>query len=106
MADASRGDELTAAEAFTLLASRGVPTLLWYAVYDPTESSAWVSEATDGLTSDPWHCRLVGDSSEGGLAGCGVLAAHLSPASVAAATAVAIELARAFAVVRPGLRLG
>ena len=100
-----RGDELTAVEAFVALASRQVGTILWYAIYEPTDSAAWVAEATRSLDGSAWHARLVGDIPDGGLAGCGFLTAHLSPEAVSAATTVARELTRALAAVRPGLRL-
>ena len=100
-----RGDELTAVEAFVALASRLVGTILWYAIYEPTDSAAWVAEATRSLDGSAWHARLVGDIPDGGLAGCGFLTAHLSPEAPSAATSVARELTRALAAVRPGLRL-
>lgn len=100
-----RGEKFTATEAFFALAARGVATILWYAIYEPTESAGWITEAARALDGSAWHARLVGDTAEGGLAGCGFLAAHLSPDTVAAATAIADDLTRALAVVRPGLRL-
>lgn len=100
-----RGEVFTSAEAFVALASRGVGTMLWYAIHEPTESAGWVAEATRELNGTGWRARLVGDTAEGGLAGCGFLAAHLSSVTVAAATSIVNDLVRALAVVRPGLRL-
>jgi 23S rRNA A2030 N6-methylase RlmJ len=99
-----RGD-LTAVDVFVALASRGVSTILWYAIYEPTEPAVWVTEATRSLDGTAWHARLVGDTTDGGLAGCGFLTAHLSPEAVSAATAIARDLTRALAEVRSGLRL-
>lgn len=99
------GGELTAAEAFVALASRGVSTILWYAIYEPSESAAWVTEATRSLDGSLWHARLIGDTTDGGLAGCGFLTAHLSGETVSSATTVGRDLTRALAAVRPGLRL-
>jgi 23S rRNA A2030 N6-methylase RlmJ len=101
----ARGDELSAVEAFITLASNEVETILWYAIYEPTESANWVNDATRSLDGAAWHARLVGDTTDGGLAGCGFLTAHLSPEAVLAATTAAGELTRALAAVRPGLRL-
>ena len=100
----ARGERFTAVEAFEELASRGVGTMLWYAVYEPDEPAAWTADAARGL-EDVWHARLVGDSTAGGLAGCGFLTAHLSPATVSAAAAAAMLLIGALSAVRPGLRL-
>ncbi len=100
-----RGEELTSAEAFVALASRGIGTMLWYAIHEPTESAEWVTDVTHELQGTTWRARLIGDTVEGGLAGCGFVAAHLSAVTVAAATAIVNDLTRALVVVRPGLRL-
>lgn len=98
----ARDGSLSAAEAFAAVAKRNVAVLLWYAIYEPTDSSAWVDDVTSDLS---WHRRVVGGSSIGGLAGCGFVGANLSPASVAAATTIIDDLAAALAPVRPGLRV-
>jgi len=101
----ARSEGMTAAEAWVALASRGVSTVLWYAIYERTESAAWVSDARRSVGEPAWHVRLVGDTADGGLAGCGMLAARLSFDTVLAVGSIVSELARALAVVRPGLRL-
>ncbi len=100
-----RGEEFTSAEAFVALANRGVRTVLWYAIHEPTDSAGWIAEAIEDLPGTVWQARLIGDTTEAGLAGCGFLAAHLSPVTVVAATKIVQDLAGALAVVRPGLRL-
>lgn len=100
-----RGAEFTSAEAFVALASRGIATVLWYAIHEPTESAEWVTAATRELRDTTWRARLIGDTVEGGLAGCGFIAAHLAPTTTAAASSIVNDLTRALAVVRPGLRL-
>ena len=80
-----RGDALTAAEAFSMLAVRGVSTILWYAIYDPSESDEWIADTMPGTVRRGWSARMVGESTEGGLAGCGFVTAHLSVESEIAA---------------------
>ena len=98
-----RAGEMTAAETFELLASRDVATILWYAIYDPAEYG-WPDEIIAAPDRSRWRTRLIGDTTEGGLAGCGFLTAHLSSEAVAAAASIVEELARTLAPVRPGLR--
>jgi hypothetical protein len=99
-----RGDGDSSAEAFSVLATRGVSTIWWYAIYDPSDSDEWIA---DSIPNAPrcWSARLVGDSTEGGLAGCGFLTAHLSAESETAAGSIVEALARALSRVRPGLRV-
>jgi 23S rRNA A2030 N6-methylase RlmJ len=99
----ARGETLSAAEAFAALASRGLAVVLWYAIYEPTETDGWISEVTSGIEN--WAVRIVGDTSLGGLAGCGFLGANLSPGSEATATAIVGAVAGALVSVRPGLRV-
>ena len=101
----ARGEAFTSADAFGTLAARGVATVLWYAIYEPTASATWVSQAIGDLAGAVWHVRLVGDTTDGGLAGCGFLASHLLPDTVSAASTLVSDLASALAVVRPGLRV-
>lgn len=100
-----RGDAFSSAEAFTVLATRGVSTILWYAIYDPSESDEWIADTIPSTIARGWSARLVGASSEGGLAGCGFLTAHLSAESETAAGSIVEALARALSPVRPGLRV-
>lgn len=100
-----RGDALTSAEAFCELAARGLSTVLWYAIYDPSESAAWIEDTITGGTPRGWSARLVGTSAEGGLAGCGFLTANLSAESETAAESLVTALMRALSVVRSGLRI-
>lgn len=100
-----RGEDFSSAEAFALLATRGVSTMLWYAIYDPSESKEWIADAIPSTVPRGWSARLVGDTVEGGLAGCGFLTAHLSLESEAAASSIVEALARALSPVRPGLRV-
>lgn len=100
--DVLAGDgTLTAAAAFRTLASRGVATLLWYAIYDPADTGDWISASTAGL--DVWAIRLIGDTSLGGLAGCGFLGAQLDRQTTDAASRLVDAVAQALAPVRPGL---
>ena len=101
----ARGDDFTAAEAFVRLATRGVGTILWYAIYDSTESDGWIADAVPSSVPCGWQTRLIGDTAEGGLAGCGFLTAHLSSASETAGSLIVEALARAMSAVRPGLRV-
>lgn len=98
-----RGNAYSSVEAFAVLATRGVSTILWYAIYDPSETDQWIAESIPITVPRGWSARLIGDGSEGGLAGCGFLTAHLSSESEAAAGAIVEALARALASVRPGL---
>jgi 23S rRNA (adenine2030-N6)-methyltransferase len=100
-----RGDAFNSAEAFSVLATRGVSTMLWYAIYDPSESDEWIADTIPSTIARGWSARLVGASSEGGLAGCGFLTAHLSAESETAAGSVVEALARALSRVRTGLRV-
>jgi 23S rRNA (adenine2030-N6)-methyltransferase len=100
-----RGEAFSSAEAFVLLATRGVSTILWYAIYDPSESEEWIADSIPSTVPRGWSARIVGDATEGGLAGCGFLTAHLSSESEAAADAIVEALARALSPVRPGLRV-
>jgi len=100
-----RGDAFSSAEAFSVLAARGVTTILWYAIYDPSESDEWIADSIPSTVPRGWSARLVGDATEGGLAGCGFLTAHLSSESEAAARSIVEALARALLRVRPGLRV-
>lgn len=100
-----RGEELSSVEAFSELASRGVGTILWYAIYDPAESDEWIAESIPVTVPRGWSARLVGASTEGGLAGCGFLTAHLSTASETAAGSIVEALARALSRTRPGLNV-
>ena len=99
-----RHGELTAAEVFVDLAARQVPTILWYAVYEPADSGTMIP-ALGRLAARGWCAELIGDSSRGGLAGCGFLTAHLSAATEAAADRIVGALADAMAAARPGLRV-
>ncbi|HUF99068.1 MAG TPA: hypothetical protein VMM60_13140 [Ilumatobacter sp.] len=101
----ARGNDFTAAEAFAVLATRGVGTILWYAIYDSTESDAWISDLISSNVTCGWRGRLIGDTAEGGLAGCGFLTAHLSSESEIAASSIVEALARTMSPVRPGLRV-
>jgi 23S rRNA A2030 N6-methylase RlmJ len=98
----ARGAVHTSPEAFVDLASHGVPVVLWYAIYDPAESAAWIDDVVGGAAG--WQARLIGDTAEGGLAGCGLLMANVSDTSCTAATAIVEALAGSLADVRPGLR--
>ena len=98
-----RAGELTAAETFETLASRDIATILWYAIYDPAEFD-WPNGIIGVPDRSRWRTRLIGDTTEGGLAGCGFLTAHLSSETVAAVASIVEELARTLAPVRPGLR--
>jgi len=100
-----RGNAFSSAEAFSVLATRGVSTILWYAIYDPSESDEWIADTIPSTIARGWSARLVGASSEGGLAGCGFLTAHLSAESETAAGSIVEALARALSRVRPGLRV-
>ncbi len=100
-----RGADLTAAEAFAVLATRGVRTILWCAIYDPTESDAWIADAIPSNVPCGWRARLIGDTADGGLAGCGFLTPHLSSESETAASSIVEALARTMSPVRPGLRV-
>jgi hypothetical protein len=100
-----RGDAFSSAEAFSALATRGVRTILWYAIYDPLESGEWIADTIPSTIARGWSARLVGASSEGGLAGCGFLTAHLSAESEIAAGSIVEALARALSRFRPGLRV-
>lgn len=100
-----RGEAFSSVEAFAVLAARGVSTILWYAIYDPSESDEWISDSIPGTVAPGWSARLVGDTTLGGLAGCGFLTAHLSSKSEAAARSTVEALARALSRVRPGLRV-
>ncbi len=99
-----RGARYSAAEAFSVLAACGVPTLLWYAIYDPDDAGTWISALAGGPESG-WRCRLIGRTAEGGLAGCGFVTCHLGAAATEAAAAIVTALAAVLAPVRPGLRL-
>lgn len=101
----ARGDAFSSAEAFSMLAARGVSTMLWYAIYDPSESDEWIADSIPSTVPRGWSARLVGESTEGGLAGCGFLTAHISAEAETAAAAIVDALTRAFAAVRPGLRV-
>jgi 23S rRNA A2030 N6-methylase RlmJ len=101
----ARGDDLTAAEAFVVLASHGVATILWYAIYDPADSDGWISDTIASTVPGGWRARPVGETAEGGLAGCGFLTAQLSTESEEAATSMVDALARSLSTVRPGLRV-
>lgn len=62
-----RGNAFSSAEAFSVLATRGVSTILWYAIYDPSESDEWIVQRLRGT-------RLVVQSLCGlGLVGRGPL---------------------------------
>ncbi len=98
-----RGEAFSSVEAFAVLATRGVSTILWYAIYDPSESGEWIADSIPSSVPRGWSARLVGDATDGGLAGCGFLTAHLS--SESAAGAIVEALARALSPVRPGLRV-
>lgn len=98
-----RGDDYSSVEAFAVLAARGVSTILWYAIYDPAESDHWITDSIPSSVPAGWSARLVGDHTEGGLAGCGFLTAHLSAESEAAAGTMVGALASALSPVRPGL---
>ena len=100
-----RGDAFSSVEAFAVLATRGVSTILWYAIYDPLESDEWIADSIGSTVPRGWSARVVGDATEGGLAGCGFLTAHLSSESEAAAGSIVEALARALSPVRPGLRI-
>ena len=100
-----RGDSFNSAEAFSVLATRGVSTILWYAIYDPSESDEWIVDLIPNTVPRGWSARLVGESTEGGLAGCGFLTAHLSTESETAAGSIVEALARTLSRVRPGLRV-
>ena len=100
-----RGDGYSSVEAFAVLATRGVSTILWYAIYDPSESNESIADSIPSTVPGGWSARLVGDDTEGGLAGCGFLTAHLSAESEAAASGIVAALARALSAVRPGLRV-
>jgi 23S rRNA A2030 N6-methylase RlmJ len=99
-----RRDGISAADVFAALAARNVGTILWYAIYDPADAGTMLP-SLDAGTRRGWCCEVVGETSDGGLAGCGLLTAHLSPATEAAAESVVQTLARTLAVVRPGLRM-
>lgn len=101
----ARVDSLTAAEAFAALAAHGVRSLLWYAIYTPDEADTWIAEVQSGLDVPIWQARVIGDTSEGGLAGCGFLGVHLSTAAQSAASALVEDLAAVLASSRPGLRV-
>ena len=88
-----------------MLATRGVSTMLWYAIYDPSEPDEWIADSIPSPVPRGWSARLVGDATEGGLAGCGFLTAHLCSESEAAAGAIIEALARALSPVRRGLRV-
>ena len=77
---------------------------MWYAIYDPLETDEWIADSVSSTVPPGWSVRLVGDTTEGGLAGCGFLTAHLSAESETAAGSILEALARALALVRPGLR--
>lgn len=100
-----RGEAFSSVEAFAALATRGVTTILWYAIYDPLETDEWIADSIPSTVPPGWSARLCGDTTEGGLAGCGFLTAHLSAESETAAGSILEALARALARVRPGLRL-
>jgi 23S rRNA (adenine2030-N6)-methyltransferase len=100
-----RGDAFSSVDAFCVLATRGVRTVLWYAIYDPSESNEWIADTISSAVPRGWSARVIGDSTEGGLAGCGFLTAHLSPESETAAGSIVEALARALSRVRPGLRV-
>ena len=100
-----RGDGYSSVEAFAVLAARGVSTILWYAIYDPSDSDAWIGEAIPSTVPAGWSARIVGTHSQGGLAGCGFLTAHLPPECELAAGAMVETLAQALSSRRPGLRV-
>jgi hypothetical protein len=100
-----RGDHFSSAEAFAVLATRGVSSILWYAIYDPSESDEWIADAIPSTVPRGWCARLVGTTGEGGLAGCGFLTAHISSESEAAGGSIVEALARALSPARPGLRV-
>jgi 23S rRNA A2030 N6-methylase RlmJ len=100
-----RGDAFSSVEAFSVLAAREVSTILWYAIYDPSESDEWLADSIPSTVVRGWSARLVGESAEGGLAGCGFLTAHLSAESESAAASIVEALSRALSPVRPGLRV-
>ena len=99
-----RCGKLTAAEAFVALAERNVGTILWYAIYDPADGGVMLRSIDDGSRRG-WCSEIIGDTSEGGLAGCGVLTARLSTKAETAARSIVQALARALAGTRPGLRV-
>jgi hypothetical protein len=82
-----------------------VPTVLWYAITKPTDRADWIIDATHDLRGSQWQARVVGDTSQGGLAGCGFLTAHLSADTQTTAAALVNDLASALASTRPGLPL-
>jgi 23S rRNA A2030 N6-methylase RlmJ len=98
-----RGNTYSSLEAFTVLATRGVSTMLWYAIYDPSDSDELVAESIPRTVPAGWSARLIGDDSQGGLAGCGFVSAHLGSESEATASAIVEALALALSPVRPGL---
>ena len=100
-----RGDAFDSTEAFSLLARRGVSTILWYAIREASDSDVWIADSIPDVVARGWSARIVGESTEGGLAGCGFLTAHLSAESETAAAAIVDALARALSRVRPGLRV-
>jgi 23S rRNA (adenine2030-N6)-methyltransferase len=100
-----RGDAYSSVEAFAVLATRGVSTILWYAIYHPSDSDEWIADSIPSAVPRGWSARIVGDTTEGGLAGCGFLTAHLSSKSEVAAGLIVEALAQALSSVRRGLRV-
>ena len=79
--------------------------MLWYAIYTTVDSADWIIEVTRDVQGALWQARLVGDTSAGGLVGCGFPTAHLSADITTTADTLVNALASALASTRPGRHL-
>lgn len=89
--------------AFEALAGRSVATLLWYPLEQPDEPAHWTLGVRGRLDGQLWQLTFSSGEADAGLAGCGLLAAHVSDETEAALTKLSVSLGQALARKRVGL---